>query len=329
MKELVYPRLLLPAIEQFADKVAFIDGELPEHLRRARRPGAAPGARHASPARAGAGGPVRGDGAELPPVPRALPRRLPRARASINPLNLRLAGAELQHILRDSGTKVVFVDAHVRRAPGAGHRRRCATSRPSSTSCSSATRRPTCPTTSRYEDLIAAGEPVVPPEPEEDDPVVLMYTGGTTGLPKGVLLDQRAEMLNLYHAGHRRSASRATAPTCTRRRCSTPRRCRPSSASPRSAPRSVFIPMFDPAGVLDVIERHGVSQTVMVPDDGRHAMLDHPDYRPERLESLEALTYGASPMPAVAAGPAARGAAVDRAQPGLRHDRVLGGAHAA
>ncbi len=30
--------------------------------------------------------------------------------------------------------------------------------------------------------------------------MILMYTGGTTGLPKGVLLDQRAEMLNLYHA---------------------------------------------------------------------------------------------------------------------------------
>jgi long-chain acyl-CoA synthetase len=28
----------------------------------------------------------------------------------INPLNLRLAGKELQHILRDSGTTVVFVD---------------------------------------------------------------------------------------------------------------------------------------------------------------------------------------------------------------------------
>ena len=51
----------------------------------------------------------------------------------------------------------------------------------------------------RYEELLAAGEPVVPEEPEEHDPVVLMYTAGTTGLPKGVLLDQRAEMLNMYH----------------------------------------------------------------------------------------------------------------------------------
>ncbi len=51
----------------------------------------------------------------------------------------------------------------------------------------------------RYEDLVAAGEPELPAEPDEADPVVLMYTGGTTGLPKGVLLDHRAEMLNLYH----------------------------------------------------------------------------------------------------------------------------------
>src|SRR3981081_4621828 len=33
----------------------------------------------------------------------------------------------------------------------------------------------------------------------QQSPVVLMYTGGTTGLPKGALLTQRSEMLNLYH----------------------------------------------------------------------------------------------------------------------------------
>src|SRR5262249_38052374 len=50
-----------------------------------------------------------------------------------------------------------------------------------------------------YEDLLAAAAPEGPDEPEEDDPVILMHTGGTTGPPKGVLLDQRAELLNLYH----------------------------------------------------------------------------------------------------------------------------------
>ena len=34
-----------------------------------------------------------------------------------------------------------------------------------------------------YEDALAAAEPTMPEEPEETDPVVLMYTGGTTGLP--------------------------------------------------------------------------------------------------------------------------------------------------
>ncbi|MCB1017700.1 MAG: AMP-binding protein, partial [Acidimicrobiales bacterium] len=42
---------------------------------------------------------------------------------------------------------------------------------------------------------------------------------------------------------------------------------------------------------------HGVTQTVMVPT--MIAMvLNHPEFRPERLASLRLLTYGASPMPA-------------------------------
>ena len=51
---------------------------------------------------------------------------------------------------------------------------------------------------------------MIPDEGEETDPVVLMYTGGTTGLPKGVLLDQRAEMLNVYHVMMRLPMGRDT-----------------------------------------------------------------------------------------------------------------------
>jgi acyl-CoA synthetase (AMP-forming)/AMP-acid ligase II len=59
---------------------------------------------------------------------------------------------------------------------------------------------------------------------------------------------------------------------------------------------SVFIPLFDPKGVMDLCEEHAVSITVMV--QTIIAMLyQHPEFSPERLSSLRVLTYGASPMP--------------------------------
>jgi acyl-CoA synthetase (AMP-forming)/AMP-acid ligase II len=108
----------------------------------------------------------------------------------INPLNLRLAEG-LEYILADS-EDVCFADAYfapvidkVRAACGIEHVVMIGSG--------------DAPHDVSYEELLASAPPVIPDEPEEDDPVVLMYTGGTTGLPKGVLLDQRAEMLNLYH----------------------------------------------------------------------------------------------------------------------------------
>jgi acyl-CoA synthetase (AMP-forming)/AMP-acid ligase II len=148
----------------------------------------------------------------------------------------------------------------------------------------------------RYDDLLAAGRPLVPDEPEEDDPVVLMYTGGTTGLPKGVLLDQRAEMLNLYHIAmtvgfgdsriylHQTPMFHAASMGAI-------------LGVPVTGGQSVFVPLFEPSQVMELVERYQVNWTVMVPT--MIAMVfDHPEFRPERLASLSDLVYGAAPMPA-------------------------------
>jgi acyl-CoA synthetase (AMP-forming)/AMP-acid ligase II len=287
VKELVYSQSLLPLVERCPDKVGFVDGDVSRtygaHLDRVAalthalrtQLGIAPADRYAVLAlnslsflelwhAAFLGGGV------------------------INPLNLRLAPAELAYILSDSGTKVCFTDAffagmvdEVRAQAGidqvvligAGD----------------------VPHDIAYEELVGTGSPVLPAEPEEDDPVVLMYTGGTTGLPKGALLEHRAEVLNLYHLRFVYPFDDAAVflhQTPMFHAASMPG----VLGMPASGGLSTFVPAFEPGAVLDTIERHRVTMTVMVPTMIA-LMLMHPAYDPGRLRSLRVLGYGASPMP--------------------------------
>jgi acyl-CoA synthetase (AMP-forming)/AMP-acid ligase II len=208
--------------------------------------------------------------------------------AVINPLNLRFAPRELTHVLSDSATKVVFVDVwfagvidSVREAAGVQKVVLMGEG--------------DVPHDHRYEDLITAGEEVVPAEPEEEDPALLMYTGGTTGLPKGVLLTQRNLMLTAYHIGmtvrvERDDVYLVQVPMFHAASMGA------IVAMPISGGKLVSVPVFDAGGVLTACEQHGCTNTIMVPT--MLAMtFAHPEYRPERMRSLLRLTYGASPMP--------------------------------
>jgi acyl-CoA synthetase (AMP-forming)/AMP-acid ligase II len=120
----------------------------------------------------------------------------------INPLNLRFAPRELAHALRDSGTKVCFVDFlfadlvdQIKDEVGLEHVVLIGEL--------------DGPHTARYDDLLADAKPRVPDEGEETDPVVLMYTGGTTGMPKGVLWRQ-ADVFNAALGGPDRLARQPT-----------------------------------------------------------------------------------------------------------------------
>lgn len=210
----------------------------------------------------------------------------------INPLNLRLAGHELELILADSQAEVIFVDQffadHLDRAIHDARR-----DLPLRTVVLIGDG--DHPSDLGYEDLVGAGRPVVPEEPGETDPVVLMYTGGTTGRAKGALLDQRAEILNLYHIAMTVDLDPGRVYLHQ-----TPMFHAASMGGILGIPAiggvSVFQPLFDPGPVMALIEQYQVDWTVAVPTM-LAMLLDHPEFRPERLSSLRDLVYGASPMP--------------------------------
>lgn len=286
MKELVYHRSLIPASHRYADKTAVIDGTYratyAEHLDRVLR--LASGMNRELGLRTG-------DRFAVLSLNSHQYIELYHAGflggTMINPLNLRLAPNELEYILKDSGTEVVFVDppfAHVidrvREAAGIKKVVLMGTGDVAHDLT--------------VDDLIAAGEAVVPDEPEEDDPTILMYTGGTTGLPKGVVMDNRAAMINLYKVAgmvhldpsqvflHQVPMFHVAAFSGM-------------FGIPATGGTATIIPLFDPGPILDLIERDHVTITVMVPTMIQ-MVLDHPAYAAERLASLETLVYGASPM---------------------------------
>lgn len=210
----------------------------------------------------------------------------------VTPLNLRLAGRELQLVLADCEASVIFVDDffadHLERSIGpvrgdlplhkvvligdGDH-----------------------PNDIGYEQLLELGHPRLPPEPQEDSPVVLMYTGGTTSLPKGVLLDQRAELLNLYHLAMTVDLDPGRVYLHQ-----TPMFHAVSMAGVLGIPAiggiSVFQPLFEPGQVMELIETYQVDWTTLVPTM-LAMLLDHPSFSPERFASLRDLVYGGSPMP--------------------------------
>jgi acyl-CoA synthetase (AMP-forming)/AMP-acid ligase II len=90
-------------------------------------------------------------------------------------VNWRLTGDELAHVLDDSRPRLLFVGAELRAAAEAA-----------------ASVERIVVVDDEYESLIAAATPVAPEEIGEDETALIIYSSGTTGRPKGVLLSQRA-----------------------------------------------------------------------------------------------------------------------------------------
>jgi long-chain acyl-CoA synthetase len=191
------------------------------------------------------------------------------------PLNTRHAEPELRYALEDSGAKVLITD----RDPGRlGAVVQHVISIPAS-----------------YESALAGAQPAeLGVAVGEDDLAGLFYTGGTTGQSKGVMLSHRNLISNTFNwlaAVPQRAEDRMLiiAPLF-------------HAAGSNAVLGSIWtggcqitLDVFDPDRALDLIEQHGVTETLGVPTM-LAAMAEAQGRKRRNTDSVRVVAHGGSPI---------------------------------
>jgi acyl-CoA synthetase (AMP-forming)/AMP-acid ligase II len=205
----------------------------------------------------------------------------------VNPVNLRWSDGEIAYSLADCSTRILIVDHD--------HLARVAAIRQAAPCIETVIAIGGGEGCFDYDAELASSHPTADVVRSGDDLAAILYTGGTTGKPKGVMLSHRSMMASaLGYAGAQD--------------------CGPGTSMMHTAPlfhvgaisgviasmlrRSVhvFVPGFDPQSVMQAIEINRVSDIFLVPTMIQ-ALLDHPEYPSRDLSSVERIIYGAAPMP--------------------------------
>ncbi|WP_462187598.1 MULTISPECIES: class I adenylate-forming enzyme family protein [unclassified Frankia] len=203
-------------------------------------------------------------------------------------LNDMLSASEIDYILRDSEARVVLADAGM--LPAALH-----PAPPLLETVIAVADPDDCPGgVVAWRDALA-GQPTTVPEvaPAPTDPGLIVYTGGTTGLPKGVMHTQRNLALNLF--SHVMEMGLLDDEVLL-----------VMSPLPHSAgfllqagmlkgARHFLETRFDPELVLERITADRVTFTFMVPTM-IYRVLDRAAGRALDLSSLRTILYGAAPI---------------------------------
>ncbi|MQA86837.1 MAG: long-chain-fatty-acid--CoA ligase [Streptosporangiales bacterium] len=205
------------------------------------------------------------------------------------PVNYRLTPDEWAYILGDSGSRVLFAGTrHVDALHGIRDRletveRLVVLDGPG---------RP------GWEDSAVLTEgPDTPPEcpVDEDGDVYQMYTSGTTGRPKGVLLTNRAVTANIVQVAlalDNRPGERCLAALPLYHAGIVP-----TVFAPLSRGGSLWIlESFDPRQAVRVLSEKGIGYTTLVPSMIQMCLVEVPDVSARRYPALRLVHYGASPI---------------------------------
>lgn len=148
-----------------------------------------------------------------------------------------------------------------------------------------------------YETLIAQAAPAPDAGRGGDDLASVMYTGGTTGKPKGVMQTH----LNLWASSVSRMAQyRGSAePVVALHVAPLFHTAAMAKAVGHviAGDTHVLLPTFVPQDVLATLERERIDEILLVPTM-LQAIIDHPEFGRYDLSALKRIYYGASPISA-------------------------------
>lgn len=203
--------------------------------------------------------------------------------ATIVPMNFRAGAEEAAHLMSDSGVKVLFTESRYRDLVDEN--------RPDSVEQVFMLDEESSYAQARDD----AFELPVPEDVDPDGLCALLYTSGTTSLPKGVKLTNGA--ITGYVMG---TNDAATGEDMGKMALAAPLYHIAGVTSMLNALYSgrvvVLLPQFEASAWIDTVQKHSVTHAFLVPTMlGR--VMEAPNFSADAFSGMEAITYGAAPMP--------------------------------
>lgn len=146
-----------------------------------------------------------------------------------------------------------------------------------------------------YEQLVADSAAIEDAGRGNKDLAGLFYTGGTTGVSKGVMLTHENFMVNTLNAMPAFNFTEQSSWLHAAPMFHIADGCAVFGAT-MGMSTHVFIPGFTPAGTMQAIQDHKVTNTLLVPTMVNMVVND-PSISDYDLSSIQDIVYGASPMP--------------------------------
>ncbi len=205
------------------------------------------------------------------------------------PLNFRAKANELPYMLNTAEANTIFI--------GDRYLELVESIKPSLTSVKNfISLDKKAPGTLYYEDLLAAASPdEIYTEIGDNDTTILMYTAGTTGFPKGVMLTHNSFSIYVLE-----NVSPPDPESTEKNILTVPLYHVAGTQAVMSAiygGRTIVMErQFDAEEWMTLVETEKVSRAMMVPTMLKQ-LLDHPNFKKHNLKSLKVITYGAAPMP--------------------------------